>query len=95
MQEPWSRNRQAVAIALWVSFLAAAVGTMVLFAYIDPDMLGYATHGKLDVGRHLGSAIGFFFLWFICAGAAAVTAYLVRTAPKRPRRFRRQKESRG
>ena len=57
---------------------------MVLFAYIDPATLDYATEGKLRVGRYGGYAVGFLFLWVITAAAAATTAYLVRTAPKRP-----------
>ncbi|MDJ0938320.1 MAG: hypothetical protein QNJ00_01020, partial [Woeseiaceae bacterium] len=32
----WSRNAQAVAIVVWVSFLVAAVGTMLFFAMFDP-----------------------------------------------------------
>jgi len=92
MPDPWSRNRQAVAVTLWVSFLAAAVGSVVIFGYIDPDALSYATGGRLDFGRHLGYAVGFFFLWFLCGAAAAVTAYLVRTAPRRPRKARKEKQ---
>jgi len=32
----WSRNKQAVATVIWISFLAAAVATMLFFAMFDP-----------------------------------------------------------
>ncbi len=77
----WSRNAQAVATVVWISFLAASVATMLFFALFDPVEL-FATVG-LDLGSQSGYALGFFFFWFISAGCSAVTAWLVRTAPKR------------
>jgi len=77
----WSRNAQAVATVVWISFLAASVATMLFFALFDPVEL-LATVA-IDVGSQTGYAIGFFFFWFISAGCSAVTAWLVRTAPKR------------
>ena len=77
----WSRNKQAVATVVWISFLAASVATMLFFAMFDPVSL-FATV-NLEIGAQSGYAIGFFFFWFISAGCSAVTAWLVRTAPKR------------
>ena len=77
----WSRNAQAVATVVWISFLAASVATMLFFALFDPVEL-FATVGR-DVGSQSGYALGFFFFWFISAGCSAVTAWLVRTAPRR------------
>ena len=37
----------------------------------------------LDIGRDAGYAAGFFFFWVLCALCSGVTAYLIRTAPKR------------
>ena len=54
---------------------------MLFFALFDPVEL-FATVG-FDVGSQSGYALGFFFFWFISAGCSAVTAWLVRTAPKR------------
>lgn len=79
----WSRNAQAVATVVWISFLAASVATMLFFALFDPVEL-FATAG-LEIGSQSGYALGFFFFWFISAGCSAVTAWLVRTAPKRNR----------
>ena len=79
----WSRNRQAIAIVVWVSFLLAAVGTMLFFAFFDPVELAALVDDDLDIGREAGYAAGFFFFWILTAPCAALTAWLVRTAPKR------------
>ena len=79
----WSRNRQAIAIVVWISFLSAAIGTMLFFALFDPvEMIG-SIDKDLNIGREAGYAAGFFFFWVLTAVASAVTAWLVRTAPKR------------
>lgn len=79
----WSRNRQAVAIVVWISFLTAAIGTMVFFALFDPVSLSGLLDEDLQIGREAGYAAGFFFFWVLSALCSAVTAWLVRTAPKR------------
>jgi hypothetical protein len=77
----WSRNRQAIAIVVWISFLSAAIGTMLFFALFDPVDLTGIFDEDLDIGREAGYAAGFFFFWVLSALASAVTAWLVRTAP--------------
>lgn len=84
----WSRNRQAVAIVVWISFLTAAVATMLFFALFDPVDLGMLFDEDLEIGRQAGYAIGFFFFWVVSAACSAITAWLVRTAPKRDARHR-------
>lgn len=79
----WSRNRQAVAIVVWISFLTAAIGTMVFFALFDPVSLSGLFDEDLQIGRDAGYAVGFFFFWALSALCSGVTAWLVRTAPKR------------
>lgn len=79
----WSRNRQAAAIVVWVSFLTAAVGTMLFFALFDPVDLAALFDEDLEINREAGYAAGFFFFWLLAAACSAVTAWLVRTAPKR------------
>ena len=79
----WSRNRQAIAIVAWVSFLIAAVATMVFFAIFDPEVLASVLDEGLEIGREAGYALGFFFFWILSAVCSALTAWLVRTAPKR------------
>jgi Na+-driven multidrug efflux pump len=84
----WSRNKQAVATVIWISFLTAAIATMLFFALLDPLELLAAFDPDLEIGRQGGYAAGFFFFWVISAGCSAVTAWLVRTAPKRDTKHR-------
>ena len=86
----WSRDKQAVFTVIWISFLAAAVGAMVFFALFDPVDLTGIFDESLDIGRDAGYAAGFFFFWVLCALCSGVTAYLVRTAPKRDAKHREQ-----
>ena len=84
----WSRDRHAIAIVGWISFLIAAIGTMVFFALFDPVDLTGIFDEDLDIGRDAGYAAGFFFFWILSAIASAVTAWLVRTSPRRDAKHR-------
>lgn len=84
----WSRNQQAIAVVAWISFLVAAVGTMVFFALFDPVDLSGIFDPDIEVGREAGYAVGFFFFWVMSLISSGVTAWLVRTAPKRDAQHR-------
>lgn len=86
----WSRNKQAAFTVVWISFLSAAVATMVFFAVFDPVELSGHFDEERGIGRDAGYAIGFLFFWVLCAFCSGVTAFLVRTAPKRDAEHRRQ-----
>ncbi len=88
--ETWSRDRQKIAVLTWISFLVAAVGTMLFFAVFDPVDLTGIFDADLDVSRDAGYAAGFFFFWALCAVCSGLTAFLVRTAPKRDAKHREQ-----
>jgi hypothetical protein len=79
-------RQRDLGVAGWCSFLAAAVGTMVFFAFIDPMTLVDVTEPPIPVDRMTGYAIGFFFLWALTGAAAALTLYLTRTAHAAPPR---------
>jgi hypothetical protein len=79
----WSRNAQAVATVIWISFLVAAMATMVFFAVFDPADVAGIVDAELDISREAGYATGFFFFWIMTALCSGITAWLVRTAPKR------------
>jgi hypothetical protein len=81
-----SFRQRDVAVAGWSSFLVAAVGTMVFFAFIDPATLADVTEPPLRVDRMTGYAIGFFFMWLLAGAAAALTLYLTRTSHAEPPR---------
>lgn len=69
--------RKALAI-LWPSFVFAAIGTVLLFAVLDPVELRFV--GPLELGRRAGYTLGFFFLWAIAAGASWLSCFLERRA---------------
>jgi hypothetical protein len=79
-----TRRQRDVAVVGWCSFLAASLGTMVFFAWVDPLALADITEPPLPVDRMTGYALGFFFLWLVAAAAAALTVYLIRTRHGHP-----------
>lgn len=86
----WTRNKQAVFTVVWISFLSAAVSTMVFFAFFDPIELAELVDEGLQFSRDAGYAAGFFFFWILCALCSGMTAFLVRTAPKRKAKRQRK-----
>ena len=79
-----SRRQRDILVIGWCSFLIAAIGTMFLFARVDPLALADAMEPPLLIDRMTGYAIGFFFLWSICAASAVLTVYLIRTRHGHP-----------
>jgi hypothetical protein len=79
-----SRRQRDAAVAGWCSFLVAAAGSMVLFAFVDPRTLAEITEPPLPIDRMTGYAVGFFFLWVLTAASAALTLYLTRTSHAEP-----------
>ncbi|MBT8103332.1 MAG: hypothetical protein KJO95_10210 [Gammaproteobacteria bacterium] len=88
--QQWSRDKQAVFTVVWISFLSAAIATMVFFALFDPVELSGMIGVDTELSRDAGYAVGFFFFWVLCAMCSGVTAFLVRTAPKRDAKHRQQ-----
>lgn len=88
--QQWSRDKQAIFTVVWISFLSAAIATMVFFAFFDPAELGSIVDDNLEFSRDAGYAAGFFFFWLLCALCSGVTAFLVRTAPKRDAKHRNE-----
>ena len=63
MDNEWSRDTQKYAVLSWITFLVAAVFTMIFFAFIDPLLVVDALGLEFVDSRNAGYAIGFFFLW--------------------------------
>ena len=75
----WRRRQRDIAYVVWISFLTAAVATMVFFATIDPEILsGYNTLGW-HISRQTGYALGFFGFWLLTAATSILSIFLVRT----------------
>ncbi len=79
-----SRLARAVGIIGWASFLAAALATMLCFAFLDPQSLLEGRAPSWWGPRMRVYAIGFFFFWFVGIAAATLASLLAR----RPRRGR-------
>ena len=74
-----TRSQADLFIVGWVSFLAASLGTMLLFAWVDPQALAEIAEPPLQIDRMAGYALGFFFLWLLCVVSAALCAWMIRT----------------
>ncbi len=61
--QDWSRETQKIAVLTWITFLAAAVFTMLCFAFIDPLLIVDAINIEALDSRNAGYAVGFFFFW--------------------------------
>ena len=65
--------------ALWCSFLAASVATLLFFAFVDPaPVVAVLTPTDALPSRTALYSLGFFFFWSMCALAAGLTAWLLR-----------------
>lgn len=64
---------------LWPSFLAAGLGSALIFALIDP--LDVTIFGTIQVNRMGFYTISFLVLWAMAVMSSAITAYLM---PKNP-----------
>ena len=88
VQDAGQTNRaellRAVGAALWSSFLAAAMTTMLFFATFDPVALydDAAVLKEAFSSRPTGYALGFFFFWSSTIVASGLTLILLRR-PKR------------
>jgi len=68
--------------ALWCSFLAASLATVLFFAFVDPaPVVALLQPTGAAPGRTALYSIGFFFFWTFCALAATLTAWLLRPPP--------------
>jgi len=82
VQGRWGRRKRDIGLIIWISFLAASVGTLVMFAVLDPDALRDAWVLPWEIGRKLAYSIGFIFLFAISALATTLTVFMIRTGPK-------------
>jgi len=79
----WNMRQRDLAVAVWVAFLAASVGTFVLFGVIDPSEIENAWMQQWEVSRKLAYSLGFLFLFLISLLASWLTVFMIRTGPRR------------
>jgi hypothetical protein len=72
------RRARGIAAIVWSGFLAAAIATMLCFAFLDPQaMRGGDAPGWWSSRSHV-YAVGFFFFWLIGLIAATICWLLAR-----------------
>jgi hypothetical protein len=77
----WSQRKRDAGIVVWISFLAACVGTFVIFAVLDPEALNDAWVLPWEMGRRLAYSLGFLFLFMVSLIASVLTAFMIRSGP--------------
>jgi len=81
----WPARLRMVAAVGWSSFLAASIGTMLVFAALDPAVIiagfdsGEPGAEPFWLTRTGIYSLGFFLLWLVAAVAAALTVMLMHT----------------
>ncbi len=81
IQGRWSMRKRDIGTTLWVAFLAACVGTFVIFGVMDPDALNDAWVLPWEMGRKLAYSLGFLFLFIVSLIASSLTVFMIRTGP--------------
>lgn len=84
-QQAWGRRAQAIAAVLWASFLAAAIATMIFFAFVDPGDMEHAMRFPMEHTRMTGYGLGFFFFWLITSVSSALAVFLLMTSRRNSR----------
>lgn len=79
----WSQRKRDIGTVVWIAFLAACVGTFVIFAVLDPEALNEAWVLPWEMGRRLAYSLGFLFLFMVSLVASVLTAFMIRTGPPR------------
>jgi len=72
-----TRPARVAGIIGWASFLAAALATMLCFAFVDPQSLAAGDPPSWWGPRMHVYAIGFFFFWFVGLVASSLAWLLV------------------
>ena len=80
----WPQSRQKIAIVIWISFLVAALMSLLFFGLIDPVDLLETSAINLGESREQGYAMLFFFFWMGSAASATLAMRLSRTTQARP-----------
>ena len=81
----WPSRLQVFAAVGWSSFLAASVGTMLVFAVLDPEIIiagfdsGEPGAEPFWLTRTGIYSLGFFLLWLVSAVAGVLTTVLMQT----------------
>lgn len=79
----WTSARRDMGIIIWISFLAACLGSLIIFGLLDPQAMTSAWTENWDMGRKWGYTLGFGFLWLITFISASLTVFMLRSGPRK------------
>ena len=79
----WTMGKRDIGVALWVAFLAACLGTFIIFAVLDPEALNDAWVLPWEMGSRLAYSLGFLFLYLVSLVASGLTVFMIRSGPRR------------
>ncbi|GHA17449.1 hypothetical protein GCM10008090_28930 [Arenicella chitinivorans] len=67
MEQSRAPSRQLIrlGVVVWVSFLSAAIATMLFFATFDPESLSQLATFPMTLDRTSGYSIGFLLFWIL------------------------------
>lgn len=66
---------------LWVSFLSAAIATMLFFATFDPSLLSEIATYPMNLDRTSGYSAGFLLFWVLLIINSIVISWLCEKEP--------------
>lgn len=78
----WNQRRRDWAAVIWMSFLGACVGSIVLFGLVSPVDVAGDWAEQYDIGVRLAYGLEFTFLFMLCLFASSLTMYMIRTGPQ-------------
>ncbi len=83
IDRPWSEQARQIAAIIWPAFLAAALATMLFFAFVDPGLIGDSMTPAQEFSRMDGYALGFFFFWLMTIVSSSISILLIRSYNRR------------
>ncbi len=81
--QDWDRDKQKVGIVVWISFLSAAIMSVVFFGLVDPDNLTHDVHWLSS--RQAAYTMLFLFFWLGTFASGWFCVRLSRRKRQQPR----------
>ena len=66
-----------IGIVSWISFLFAALASVIFFAMFDPEHLSHVTTFPIDLSRVQGYSFGFLLFWLLTASCGTTVAWMM------------------
>lgn len=77
----WNQRQRDWAVVIWISFLAACAGSVVLFGLVSPLDVAGAWVDEYEISLQLAYGLVFGFLFLLCLLASGLTMFMIRTGP--------------